>query len=1123
MLSQKFVDRYANTQTPFYNHGLGEFVYMRTYSRIKENGKNELWHETIERVVNGLFKIKEKHYQQNNLSWDINIESKHAEKMYDLLFNIKFLPGGRSLWAMGTKITDEKELYAALNNCANITTANIDSEYSKPFEFLFDACMLGVGVGFDTDGANKIIINKPLNESKIYFIEDSREGWVKGLRKLLNQYFKVNKKTIILDYSKIRPAGQLLKTFGGTSSGSEPLKNSFTQINNLLLNNINKKISSKVIVDIMNMLCLCVISGNVRRSASIAVGKHDDKEFINLKNYELNPERVGYGWLSNNSIRAPIGMDYKDIGSNIALNGEPGILWLDNMREYSRVNGIKDYRDMKVTAANPCFTKDTYLLTDRGNITFEEILDNVILRNNLASHSPEKHKYSYINVWNGFEYTPAKIQYHGKSQIQKIIFSNGISLNCTPNHKFFVNNNIETEAKDLKVGDIIYYNNYKYCNNSGLKNSNMMNQERHYHFRDNIFNEFKLSEKYIDDEVNFKNSYDKATCKKILFLTEFLKDIDTLIKQTPNKLIIEYNNKFGEFEDIYYYLLSLGIMINLVRKEDNKVIIKIYGKFAYQLNKLLNLYSDYSLKGEINKDFNKKIKIIKIELLENEEDVYCVDTLNATHKATFNGIIASNCSEISLESGELCNLVEVFINRHNSYDDFKETLQYAFMYGKIVSLCKTHWEETNNIIERNRRVGCSLTGIVNFIEDKGIETLRQWTNRGYEYLKEFDKKISNELNINESIKITCIKPSGTISLLVPNTCPGVHYPTSRYYIRRIRINDTSTKLINSMGRKGYIIEDSETEPNTKIINFPIDNKCNRTINDVTMWEQLELAAKMQEWWADNQVSCTVTFDINSEKDDIEYALNLYQYKLKGISFLPIDKNNHQSAYPQMPYEKIDENKYNELIGKVKINEIMEIDSNAQEEEMFCTTDMCMLKKNMQKKNIIFMNGVAGSGKSYLADKIKKHLLSNNIKTCIISKDTYRYVNNEYIFTKEYEKVVSEKYFNKLNKVLNNPKYKYIILDNTHISNNFINDTLQHIKDKDNCMMICIEPYSTIEKHLNKNMHIKEIEPINRQIRDWNMNKDLYMLPKSVNKKINDEYFSNDEIAKIINDIILFFR
>jgi hypothetical protein len=83
-----------------------------------------------------------------------------------------------------------------------------------------------------------------------------------------------------------------------------------------------------------------------------------------------------------------------------------------------------------------------------------------------------------------------------------------------------------------------------------------------------------------------------------------------------------------------------------------------------------------------------------------------------------------------------------------------------------------------------------------------------------------------------------------------------------------------------------------------------------------MHQQLELAAFLQHWYADNQVSCTVTFDPKTEGPHIAAALDTYQYRLKGISFLP-RFDSGSTAYPQMPYEKITKEKYEELITKQK--------------------------------------------------------------------------------------------------------------------------------------------------------------------------------------------------------------
>ncbi len=75
------------------------------------------------------------------------------QEMYERIFDMKFLPPGRGLWAMGSPVTEERYMYAALNNCAFVSTQNLKEEGSKPFTFLMDGAMLGVGVGFDTLGA----------------------------------------------------------------------------------------------------------------------------------------------------------------------------------------------------------------------------------------------------------------------------------------------------------------------------------------------------------------------------------------------------------------------------------------------------------------------------------------------------------------------------------------------------------------------------------------------------------------------------------------------------------------------------------------------------------------------------------------------------------------------------------------------------------------------------------------------------------------------------------------------------------------------------------------------------------------------------------------------------------
>ena len=648
-LSENFINKYKRKKPPFGFNGLGELVYMRTYSRIKEDGKNERWWETVRRVVEGTYSMQKNWVDQHQLGWNAWQAQASAQEMYERIFNMKFLPPGRGLWAMGTPITEEKKLYAALNNCAFVSTSTIKDDYSKPFCFLMDASMLGVGVGFDTKGAGHVHIKGPNNDrqEEVYEIPDTREGWVESLRLLLESYFH-GTAPVTFDYTKVRDEGEPIKGFGGVSSGHEPLKEVHESIRNVLNNNLNNPITVTTIVDIMNLIGKCVVAGNVRRTAEIVFGDPYDDEYLDLKNYKVNPDREQYGWTSNNSIFAELGMDYTDVCKRINDNGEPGFAWLDNMRKFSRMQNGGDNKDHRVAGGNPCL-------------------------------------------------------------------------------------------------------------------------------------------------------------------------------------------------------------------------------------------------------------------------------------------------EQSLESYELCCLVETFPNNHDSLEDYQRTLKYAYLYAKTVTLGKTHWPETNRVMLRNRRIGCSVSGVAQFITKHGMEELRTWLENGYDTIQEWDKQYSDWFAVPKSIKTTSVKPSGTVSLLVGAT-PGMHYPESRFYIRRIRASKHS-ELLEPLKRAGYTVEPAfGSEDSTVVIEVPVDvGEGIRTASDLSIWEQFSLAAFLQRHWADNQVSCTATFDPETEADELPHVLNYFQYRLKGISLLP---RHELGAYKQMPYEAIDEKTYNKKLKKLGRLSFVGIEGEEAEIDKFCNNDVC---------------------------------------------------------------------------------------------------------------------------------------------------------------------------------------
>ncbi|KAJ2498646.1 hypothetical protein GGH96_004147 [Coemansia sp. RSA 1972] len=657
-LDPDFVASYAQVKPPFGFNGLGEIVYRRTYSRLKPDGTREQWFETIERVVNGTFRRQQERAQHNVLGWDAREAQQKAQTMYDKIFTMKFLPPGRGLWAMGSALTEERRLFAALNNCAFVSTSKMwdTGKPSKPFAFLMDASMLGVGVGFDTRGAQvaraqNILVGNPHNARTVTFtVPDSREGWVESTGLLIDSYLADEHTNYEFDYSQVRAAGLPIKGFGGVTSGPEPLRDLHHFIRHTLDTHVGQPLSTTAIVDLMNLIGKCIVSGNVRRTAEIAFGDPDDPEYIDLKNYNINPHRATFGWTSNNSVFATLGMDYSDICQRVQINGEPGFQWMQNARRYGRM-GEENTRDTRVEGANPC-------------------------------------------------------------------------------------------------------------------------------------------------------------------------------------------------------------------------------------------------------------------------------------------------NEQCLESYELCCLVETFPANHTSLSDYLETLESALLYAKTVTLLPTHWPETNRVMLRNRRIGTSVSGVAQFVTRRGVNELRLWLDTAYARVQEIDTRISEMFCVPKSVKTTSVKPSGTVSLLAGAT-PGMHYPESRFCIRRVRMSKNSD-ILPALEQAGYFVEDDVVDKSSKVVEIPVDHgKGVRGLRDVSMWEQLALAALLQKHWSDNQVSCTITFDPAIEGPQLCNALDYYQYQLKGVSFLP---RIAYGAFPQMPYEAIDEATYNKMAARIKpgsqLHLVRDSEKRDAEAERFCSNDSC---------------------------------------------------------------------------------------------------------------------------------------------------------------------------------------
>lgn len=335
--------------------GFGVFsqvVYYRTYSRTKPDGSQEQWVDTVVRVVNGVMSIRKDWYKKMGLNWDEDKWQAYAEELAYAVFDMKMLPPGRGLWAMGTEYIYERGSMA-LNNCGAV---DVKTDVADAACWAMNALMCGVGVGFSTENASFPKANLPTKEEVVFVVPDSREGWVEATRELINSYFSGEGiPTVVFDYSQIRPAGMPLKGFGGISSGCQVLEKLHGRITHYLNDYVLEKCDrTRLIADIMNSIGACIVSGNIRRSAEIAIGSISDSTFMNLKNYDLNPERAEIGWMSNNSVILRDSSEFEllpTIAQRIKNNGEPGIVNLINIQKYGRVG--KKKLDLAILV-NPC-------------------------------------------------------------------------------------------------------------------------------------------------------------------------------------------------------------------------------------------------------------------------------------------------------------------------------------------------------------------------------------------------------------------------------------------------------------------------------------------------------------------------------------------------------------------------------------------------------------------------------------------------------------------------------------------------------------------------------------------------------------------------------------------------
>lgn len=297
------------------------------------------------------------------------------------------------------------------------------------------------------------------------------------------------------------------------------------------------------------------------------------------------------------------------------------------------------------------------------------------------------------------------------------------------------------------------------------------------------------------------------------------------------------------------------------------------------------------------------------------------------------------CAEQSLAPFETCCLAEVYLPNIDDQEELLDVCKMLYKVNKHSLALKCHHEETEKIVHKNMRMGIGITGYLQAPKYK-----RKWLAEVYDDLRVFDRKYSNKHGFPNSIKLTTIKPSGTLSLLAGVT-PGAHPGYSHYHVRRIRMA-SNIPLVDVCRKAGFDIEyvrnfDGSEDKNTVVVSFPCKFPKSTTVaKDMSAVDQLRVVRELQNNWSDNAVSVTVYYSKEELPEIKSWLKRNYNENIKTVSFLL----HNEHGFDQAPLEEITEEQYNEMIKKVKpITCIDSIDEDSITGVEECEGGACPIK------------------------------------------------------------------------------------------------------------------------------------------------------------------------------------
>jgi len=688
-----------------------------------------------------------------------------------------------------------------------IVTGNCTVSYCDRPRFFQESMYLllcGCGVGFSVQKhhiAKLPKIGKLTNPKKHKIvIEDSIEGWADAIGSLVNSYFQtpseISGKEIEFDFSLIRPAGAIIKSSGGKAPGPDGLKNSLKKIKEIferLLDEGKDRLGTIDAYDVVMHTSDAVLSGGVRRSATICLFSIDDVDMINAKTgdwFIQNPQRGR----SNNSVvlirNETTYKQFTDIIESVKEFGEPGFVWADS----------------KEALFNPCVEIGMYAYDEDGNSGWSFCVKGdtkLITKNGITDIQDTIGKNT--EIWNGKEWCNVKpFKTNTNQKLYRVNLSDGSYLDCTSEHRWsvkdrFSDNYSEVMTKDLMsfskyplhtpppnvkfTGGIDKEYSYEYgyilgdgcCKRTDTKNkirtpfANLFDQDLNLPLHCKIIKEDNVNKhgtQYtsitfpdVDKEYAFEMKYkdglpnDMFSWSRTSLIDFFAGWIDS-DGSVASRGIRIYGTE-DKLRDGQLLLTKMGLYssVNLSQKKDTKTNLgtRLNDLWYLQINNTEDLYSNKFdlVKSDRKQNGKEMYQIIKnVVELDGLHDTFCL-TEEKRHLCLFNNVITHQC-----------NLCELNVKKAKTREEFLDMCKGGAILGTLQAGYHDFeylGEVTERIVKREALLGVSMTGMM---DNPDIAFDPELQREGAKLIRKVNEKLATKIGIEPCARATCVKPAG---------------------------------------------------------------------------------------------------------------------------------------------------------------------------------------------------------------------------------------------------------------------------------------------------------------------------------------------------------------------------